>query len=181
MPFLKAVDAGVKFIVSPVERIPVQDVIEMVHYAIKNDVKLLGPGSLGLISPGKAAIGWLGGQSGLGPDPVQSRSRWGYFPQRAGSPVPYPGPLRWRGWASVPPCTSALSRFWGLTMADVLKMYETDEQTKAVAIFGEIGGTLEEEAAETVARGEFTKPLVVFIAGAWGPGGDAILPCQQYC
>ena len=49
----------------------------------------------------------------------------------------------------------------GLTMADVLKMFEQDEQTKAVAIFGEIGGTLEEEAAETVASGQFTKPLVV--------------------
>ena len=57
----EAIDAGVKFVVSPVERIPVQDVIEMVHYALKNDVKLLGPGSLGLISPGRAAIGWLGG------------------------------------------------------------------------------------------------------------------------
>ena len=52
-----------------------------------------------------------------------------------------------------------------------LKMFEKDEQTKAVAIFGEIGGTLEEEAAEAVANGEFTKPLVVFIAGAWAPEG----------
>ena len=56
-------------------------------------------------------------------------------------------------------------------MADVLKLFEKDEQTKAVAIFGEIGGTLEEEAAEAVDKGEFTKPLVVFIAGAWAPEG----------
>jgi hypothetical protein len=56
-------------------------------------------------------------------------------------------------------------------MADVLKLFEQDEQTKAVAIFGEIGGTLEEEAADAVAKGEFTKPLVVFIAGAWAPEG----------
>ena len=59
----------------------------------------------------------------------------------------------------------------GLTMADVLKLFEKDEQTKAVAVFGEIGGTLEEEAAEAVANGDFTKPLVVFIAGAWAPEG----------
>jgi succinyl-CoA synthetase alpha subunit len=59
----------------------------------------------------------------------------------------------------------------GLTMADVLKQFEKDDQTKAVAIFGEIGGTLEEEAAEAVANGDFTKPLVVFIAGAWAPEG----------
>ena len=49
--------------------------------------------------------------------------------------------------------------------------FEKDEQTKAVAVFGEIGGTLEEEAAEAVALGQFTKPLVVFIAGAWAPEG----------
>jgi succinyl-CoA synthetase alpha subunit len=56
-------------------------------------------------------------------------------------------------------------------MSDVLKLCEKDAQTQAVAIFGEIGGTLEEEAAETVAKGEFTKPLVVYIAGAWAPEG----------
>jgi succinyl-CoA synthetase alpha subunit len=56
-------------------------------------------------------------------------------------------------------------------MADVLKMFEKDDQTRSVAIFGEIGGTLEEEAAEAVANGEFTKPLVVFIDGAWAPEG----------
>jgi len=56
-------------------------------------------------------------------------------------------------------------------MADVLKNFESDVQTKAVAVFGEIGGTLEEEAAECVANKEFTKPLVVFIAGAWAPEG----------
>ena len=56
-------------------------------------------------------------------------------------------------------------------MADVLPLFEEDDQTKAVAVFGEIGGTLEEEAAECVANGEFTKPLVAFIAGAWAPEG----------
>ena len=59
----EAIDAGVKFIVSPVERIPVHDVIAMVNYALKNNARLLGPGSLGVISPGKAAMGWLGGSA----------------------------------------------------------------------------------------------------------------------
>ncbi|MBW1921252.1 MAG: succinate--CoA ligase subunit alpha, partial [Deltaproteobacteria bacterium] len=59
----EAIDSGIKFIVSPVERIPVHDVIAMVQYALKNGAKLLGPGSLGIISPGKAAMGWLGGNT----------------------------------------------------------------------------------------------------------------------
>jgi len=59
----------------------------------------------------------------------------------------------------------------GQSMSDMLALFEEDEQTKGVAVFGEIGGTLEEEAAATVASGKFTKPLVVFIAGAWAPEG----------
>jgi len=166
----EAIDAGVKFVVSPVERIPVQDVIEMVHYALKNDVKLLGPGSLGLISPGRAAIGWLGGslewaRALFDPGPVGVISRSG------GQSGTVPWALKVAGLGISTALHIGTEPVLGMTMADILKMFETDDQTKAVAIFGEIGGTLEEEAAECVASGEFTKPLVVFIAGAWAPEG----------
>ncbi|MDK2957456.1 MAG: succinyl-CoA synthetase alpha subunit [Desulfovibrionales bacterium] len=166
----EAVDAGVKFIVSPVERIPVNDVIAMVNYAIKNGVKLLGPGSLGLITPGKAAIGWLGGsvdwaRTLFQPGPVGVISRSG------GQSGTVPWALKVAGLGISTAMHIGTEPVLGLSMADVLKLYEKDEQTKAVAVFGEIGGTLEEEAAEAVAKGEFTKPLVVFIAGAWAPEG----------
>ncbi|MFH2091767.1 MAG: succinate--CoA ligase subunit alpha [Pseudomonadota bacterium] len=166
----EAIDAGVKLVVSPVERIPVQDVIQMVHYALKHDVKLLGPGSLGVISPGKAAIGWLGGslewaRELFQPGPVGVISRSG------GQSGTVPWALKVAGLGISTALHIGTEPVLGLTMADILKMFETDDQTKAVAIFGEIGGTLEEEAAECVANGEFTKPLVVFIAGAWAPEG----------
>jgi len=166
----EAIDAGIKFVVSPVERIPVHDVIAMVHYALKNEAKILGPGSLGIISPGKAAIGWLGGsadwaQTLFEPGPIGVISRSG------GQSGTVPWALKVAGLGISTAMHIGTEPVLGLTMADVLKMFETDEQTKAVAIFGEIGGTLEEEAAETVASGQFTKPLVVFIAGAWAPEG----------
>lgn len=166
----EAVDAGVKFIGSPVERIPVQDVIDMVNYALKNGVKLLGPGSLGLISPGKAAMGWLGGSADWAnmlfePGPIGVISRSG------GQSGTVPWALKVAGLGISTAMHIGTEPVLGLSMADVLKEYEKDEQTKAVAIFGEIGGTLEEEAAETVAKGEYTKPLVAFIAGAWAPEG----------
>jgi len=166
----EAIDAGIKFVVSPVERIPVHDVIAMVNYAMKNDAKILGPGSLGIISPGKAAMGWLGGSVDWAkmlfePGPVGVISRSG------GQSGTVPWALKVAGLGISTAMHIGTEPVLGLTMADVLKMFEKDEQTKAVAIFGEIGGTLEEEAAETVARGEFTKPLVVFIAGAWAPEG----------
>jgi succinyl-CoA synthetase alpha subunit len=166
----EAIDAGIKFVVSPVERIPIHDVIAMVNYAMANDANILGPGSLGIISPGKAAMGWLGGSVDWAkmlfePGPVGVISRSG------GQSGTVPWALKVAGLGISTAMHIGTEPVLGLTMADVLKLFEKDEQTKAVAIFGEIGGTLEEEAAEAVANGEFTKPLVVFIAGAWAPEG----------
>jgi succinyl-CoA synthetase alpha subunit len=166
----EAIDAGIKFVVSPVERIPIHDVIAMVNYAMANDAKILGPGSLGIISPGKAAMGWLGGNVGWAnklfePGPVGVISRSG------GQSGTVPWALKVAGLGISTAMHIGTEPVLGLTMADVLKLFEKDEQTQAVAIFGEIGGTLEEEAAEAVDKKEFTKPLVVFIAGAWAPEG----------
>jgi succinyl-CoA synthetase alpha subunit len=58
-----------------------------------------------------------------------------------------------------------------MSFSDILPLFEKDKDTKAVAIFGEIGGPYEEEAAEAVRKKEFTKPLVVYVAGAWAPEG----------
>lgn len=166
----EAIDAGIKFVCSPVERIPIHDVIDMVSYARKNDVKLLGPGSLGMISPGKAVVGWLGGSVDWAsmlfePGPIGVISRSG------GQSGTVPWALKVAGLGISTALHIGTEPVLGLTMADVLKNFESDEQTKAVAVFGEIGGTLEEEAAECVANKAFTKPLVVFIAGAWAPEG----------
>lgn len=166
----EAIDAGIKLVCSPVERIPVHDVIDMVSYARQNNVQLLGPGSLGLISPGKAVIGWLGGSVDwantlFDPGPIGVISRSG------GQSGTVPWALKVAGLGISTALHIGTEPVLGLTMADVLKQFEADEQTKAVAVFGEIGGTLEEEAAEAVAQKQFTKPLVVFIAGAWAPEG----------
>jgi len=166
----EAIDAGVKFIVSPVERIPVHDVIAMVNYSLANDVRLLGPGSLGLISPGRAAMGWLGGSvdwAGMlfEPGPIGVISRSG------GQSGTVPWALKVAGLGISTALHIGTEPVLGVSMAEVLRLFEKDDQTKAVAVFGEIGGTLEEEAAEAVVNGEFTKPLVAFIAGAWAPEG----------
>jgi succinyl-CoA synthetase alpha subunit len=64
----------------------------------------------------------------------------------------------------------------GTTFEDALKMFEEDDQTEAVVLFGELGGTYEEKAAEAVANGEFTKPLVVFISGKFTES----MPSKKY-
>lgn len=166
----EAIDAGIKFVVSPVERIPVHDVMDMVQYALKNDAKILGPGSLGMITPGQAALGWLGGSVDWA-NMLFDPGSVGVISRSGGQSGTVPWALKVADLGISTALHIGTEPVLGLTMSDVLKEFEADEQTKAVAVFGEIGGNLEEEAAETVVRGEFTKPLVVFIAGAWAPEG----------
>lgn len=59
----------------------------------------------------------------------------------------------------------------GLSFAELLPLFEKDEETKAVVLFGEIGTVAEEEAAEVMKEGRFTKPLVAYIAGRSLPAG----------
>ena len=60
----------------------------------------------------------------------------------------------------------------GTCMADLLPLFEADSQTRAIAVFSEIGGSQEEECAELIASGGFTKPFVAYVAGAWAPEGQ---------
>jgi len=167
---LEAIDSGIKFIVPPVERVPVHDIMDMAAVAQREGVRLIGPGSLGIITPGKAVMGWLGGSADwaeklFSPGPVGVISRSG------GQSGTVPWVLKVEGLGISTALHIGTEPVLGQSMDDVLPLFEADDQTKAVAVFGEIGGTLEEEAAETVANGKFTKPLVVFIAGAWAPEG----------
>src|SRR4030043_1141644 len=79
---LEALDAGIKFIVMPVERVPLYDILEMMAHGKQKGARLLGPGSIGIISPGMAAAGWVGGcpefaKSVFVPGPVGVISRSG--------------------------------------------------------------------------------------------------------
>jgi len=56
-------------------------------------------------------------------------------------------------------------------MGEILPLFQEDDETGAVAVFGEIGGPQEEEAARCIRDNKYTKPLVIFVAGAWAPAG----------
>jgi succinyl-CoA synthetase alpha subunit len=145
---LEAIDAGIKMVVSPVERVPLHDLIVMVAAAKRNGVRLVGPGTIGIMSPGKAVLGWVGSNA------------------RRAAQVFQPGPV-----GSSTLFHEGTEPIIGTSFGDVMSLYEADDQTKAVAMFGELGGTTEEEVAEEMRKGHFTKPLVAYIAGAWAPVG----------
>ena len=171
MAVLEAIDAGIKYIVSPVERVPLHDIMEMVSVADKAGVTIVGPGSIGVMSPGKAVAGWLGGNVGWAnklfqPGPIGVLSRSG------GESGTVPWVLKSGGLGVSTAIHTGTEPVIGSSFADFLLLFEKDKQTLAVAAFGEIGGSQEEECAEVIKAGKFTKPFVIYIAGAAAPEGQ---------
>jgi succinyl-CoA synthetase alpha subunit len=167
---LEALEAGVKLLVIVPDRVPLYDVLEIAKRAGEKGARYVGPNTLGLISPGKAVLGMIGGRAESArdwfkPGVVGVTSRSGgitsaisYYLGRAGigqSTIIHVG-----GDAVV-----------GTPHPDVVELFEKDDQTKAVVMFGEIGSTQEERVADLIEKGEFTKPLVAFIGGAAAKSG----------
>ena len=167
---IEAIEAGVKFVLVPAERVPLHDSLEMIALARREGARILGPGSLGLLSAGKAAMGWLGGSEEFAreifkPGPVGVMSRSG------GQTSTVVWSLMEAGIGTTTAMHVGAEPVLGSSFAEILPLFEDDEETKAVVLFGEIGTVAEEEAAEVVKEGRFTKPLVAYIAGRTLPAG----------
>ena len=167
---LEALDGGIKLIVVPTERVPLHDILEMVSQAKKKVAKIIGPGSIGIISTGRVVLGWLGGNIDLAND-VFMQGNIGITSRSGSQSSTIAWILKEAGFGiSTCICTGS-EPIVGLTHAEILRLFEEDNETKAVVMFGEIGTVAEEEAAKTIVEGEFTKPLVAYIAGRWAQEG----------
>ncbi|MBA7661001.1 Succinate--CoA ligase [ADP-forming] subunit alpha [subsurface metagenome] len=171
MAVMEAIDAGIKKIVCPVERVPLHDIMEIVSVASKSGVTVVGPGSIGVMSPGKAVAGWLGGNVEWAnklfmPGPIGVLSRSG------GESGTVPWVLSQGGLGVSTAIHTGTEPILGTAFADFLLMFEKDKETLGVAAFGEIGGSQEEECAEVIKAGKFTKPFVIYIAGVAAPEGQ---------
>ena len=167
---IEAIEAGIKFILVPAERVPLHDSLEMIALARREGTRILGPGSLGLLCAGNAAMGWLGGSEEFAreifkPGPVGVMSRSG------GQTSTVVWSLMEAGLGITTAMHVGSEPVTGLSFAEILPLFEEDEETKAVVLFGEIGTVAEEEAAEVIKEGRFTKPLVAYIAGRTLPAG----------
>ncbi|HHY94048.1 MAG TPA: succinate--CoA ligase subunit alpha [Firmicutes bacterium] len=167
----EAVDAGIKNIVPCVESVPIHDIMDMVEYCQARGTRLIGPGSIGIITPGEAVVGWLGGNV--------SWANWlfqpgciGVFSRSGGQSGTIPWVLKQGGFGVSTVVHTGTEPVVGTSFADLLPLFEADPQTKAVAVFSEIGGSQEEECAEVMMSGGFSKPFVIYVAGAWAPEGQ---------
>ena len=160
---LEAAEAGIKFIVCITEGVPTLDMLEVKKIVDGLDITLIGPNCPGVITPGVGKMGIMPGEIHL-PGRVGIISRSGTLTYEAvkqttdlglgqsscvgigGDPIP------------------------GSSFIDILELFEADDQTEAIVMVGEIGGSAEEEAAEFISQ-NVTKPVVSYIAGQTAPPG----------
>ena len=160
----EALDAGIKLVTVITERIPVHDSMAFIRYAKLLGSVMIGPNCPGVITPGECKLGIMPGHVfKRGPVGIVSRSgtltyEIAYQITKAGL-----GQSTAVGIGGDP--------ITGLSFVDVLEMFRNDPETRAVVLIGEIGGDMEERAAEYISKTAYEKPVVAFIAGKTAPPG----------
>ena len=162
----EAAEAGLELVVVLTEGIPMHDEARFFNRVRRDfpSTRILGPNCPGILTPGECNIGFIPAEVALAGGPVGIVSRSGTLTYQAlnelaglkigvttcvgigGDPVP------------------------GTSFIDCLEMFQADPETKAVIMFGEIGGSAEEEAADFIAA-NMTKPVVSYVAGVTAPPG----------
>jgi succinyl-CoA synthetase alpha subunit len=163
----EALDAGIEKIVVLCEGIPLHDALRVRRAALSVGAMVIGGNTSGVISIGEAMMGffpyWI--QRVYRPGRVGVMTRSGSLTNEVTAQIVGAGfgtsSLVGIGGDAVP-----LTRF-----AEVLPMFEADPETDAVVVIGELGGTMEEEVAEAMEEGAFTKPLVASMGGRTAPEG----------
>lgn len=160
---LEAADSGVDLVVAITEGVPVLDMARAHAFARDKGVRILGPNCPGLLSPGKSKVGILPGKIATeGPIGVVSRS--GTLTYEAVYQLTSVG-------LGQTTCVGiGGDPLIGTNFIDCLKAFDEDDDTTAIVMIGEIGGTDEQEAAEFV-KEYVSKPVVGFIAGQTAPPG----------
>jgi succinyl-CoA synthetase alpha subunit len=159
----EAVECGVRFVVVIAENIPIHDAIKLVDLARRNRVTLIGPNSVGIISPGlRLKLGPIGGDR---PERVFVPGRVGIISRSGGMTSEMGLQLRRAGLGVSTAVSVGGDAILGTTPAEVLARFQEDAETDAVLMFGEPGTDFEEEVAHLLREGGFTKPLVVHVAG----------------
>ena len=160
---LEAADAGVPLVIAITEGIPVQDMITVRAFYEDKGVRLVGPNCPGVISPGKCKIGIMPGH-------IHQQGKVGVVSKSGTLTYEAVGQLSALGIGQSTCVGIGGDPINGTDFIDVLEMFEQDDDTEAVIMIGEIGGTAEQEAAAWV-KENMSKPVAGFVAGATAPKG----------
>ena len=166
---LEAIDHDIPQINVIVERIPIQDTGYCLAAAKEKNIQIIGPSSLGYIAQGIGRVGVVGGPL---VNEIFQPGSIGIISRSGGMTNEISWQIRKAGLGQSTAVHVGGDLLMGMTYADLLRLFEKDEQTKVVVIFGEHGGSYEFEIVEMIERKEYTKPLAVYVGGKF----TSILP-----
>lgn len=160
---MEAGDAGIPLVVAITEGIPVADMVSVKEFLRGRATRVIGPNCPGIISPGKCKIGIMPGH-------IHKEGRIGVVSRSGTLTYEAVGQLTALGLGQSTAIGIGGDPIIGTTHTDALKLFQADDETDAIVMIGEIGGTAEEDAA-AYAKENVTKPIVAFIAGQTAPPG----------
>jgi succinyl-CoA synthetase alpha subunit len=160
----EALENGIKLVVIVTERIPRRDVAEMVELAHLRGARIIGPNCLGIMVPDEVKMGGIGGPArdaakAYTPGPVGVMSRSG------GMTTEISSTLSAAGLGQSTAVSIGGDAIIGSSYAELMPLFEADDQTQAIVIYTEPGGRMEAELARWVTENESRLPIVAFMAG----------------
>ena len=161
---VEAIEAGVKLLVLVPDRVPVWDAMAIAEAAKTHGAQFVGPNTLGVISAGKGVVGMIGGRA-------ESAKAWfkpgnvGVISRSGGMSSSTAYYLGKAGIGTSTVCHIGGDSVLGVRIPDAALMFQDDADTDAIVLFGEIGGSMEEDLAALMRAGRVTKPVVAYIGG----------------
>jgi succinyl-CoA synthetase alpha subunit len=160
----EAIENGIRLLVIVTENVPRREVAQMVELAALRGARIIGPNCLGIISPGEAKMGGIGGpaantRQAYTPGPIGIMSRSG------GMTTEIASTLTAAGLGQSTAVSIGGDAIIGSGYAELMPLYEADPATRAVAIYSEPGGRMEAELAEWIRDNDSRLPVVAFMAG----------------
>jgi len=160
---MEAAAAGIELIVAITEGIPVSDMVRAKEYIRSFGCRLIGPNCPGVITPGEAKVGIM-------PGFIHRKGHIGIISRSGTLAYEAVDQITRLGMGQSTGLGIGGDPVVGTSVLDAVKLMMKDDETHAIVIIGEIGGTMETDAAEWV-RKNGTKPVVAFIAGQTAPKG----------
>jgi len=158
----EAIDAELNPIVVITEHIPVHETLKFIRYAKLKSIYIIGPNTPGVITPGQCKLGIM-------PASMFKEGEIGLVSRSGTLTYEIARVLANHGYGITTAVGIGGDPVTGLNFIEVLEMFKEDPQTKAVIIVGEIGGDMEERTAEYIAKTNYPKPVVAYIAGKTAP------------
>jgi len=170
-PYLKdscfeVIENNIKLLVISTEGIPEHDVVEILQFAANKGTRILGPGSAGLISPGKCKLG-------AHPPQLYREGHVGVVSKSGALSYEVGKTLTENGIGQSTVVGLGGGPFWGLTQSNILQLFEKDDETDIIILLGEIGGTMEEDGAKFI-KEKVNKPVIALIVGKSAPKGKSL-------